>query len=207
MSILINFEFLDHELVNHTVNYLTETEKEFLSNKEEARQRGFNGTGFTNKTKLTDYMEERAFIYKKELIAKLDSKSRRTNEQTIEKLYKIFIKETPLFIVTERLYRMMLLSSSLMFSPNEKICFTVLFDNPYIPWSAEEIKRVAEHNNLLTLHVDKIEESLDRHVSTNSKTKALVSCEINGEKKYYRINFTHFIFYIRKFYNEVNIDI
>lgn len=195
--ILLNFDFIDNELTKNTIHYLNEEQKEILLN--EAELWKFNGTGFKNKTRLQEYMIERGYINKKELIKKLSSESRRTNEETIIRLYKLFVKDTPLYIDRERLYKLMLLSSNLMFTPNEKICFTIMFENPYRQWSADEIAKEAKKNNLLKLNARRIEESLDRHLVGNSKTDALLSSEKKGTTKFYRINFTNFIYYIRYF--------
>lgn len=114
-------------------------------------------------------------------------------------MYQLFKKDTPLFIDTERLYRMLLLSSNLIFTPNEKICFTVMFENPYKQWSAEEIIKEAKKNNLLKFRVDKIEESLDRYLEKHCNKESLVTYEITERTRFYRIHFTNFINYIRKF--------
>lgn len=195
--IFLNFEFIDHELTKNTIKYLTENEKSFLL--KEGESRGFNGTGFKNKTRLIEYMEEKAFINKKELIKTVSSLSRRTTLETVHKMYKLFIKEAPIYIDRERLYKLMLLSSNLMFLPNEKICFTIMFDNPYKQWSADELVKKAQRNNLLDLRKSKIEESLDRHLVNNAKTEALLTCDEKDGVKLYQIQFTNFVYYIRHF--------
>lgn len=69
--ILLNFDFIDNELTKNTIHYLNEEQKEILLN--EAELWKFNGTGFKNKTRLQEYMIERGYINKKELIKKLSS--------------------------------------------------------------------------------------------------------------------------------------
>lgn len=195
--ILLNDDFIDHELTKNTVNYLTEKEKAFLL--KEGERYGFNGKGFKNKTRLKEYLKERAFINEKELSYKLSSKSRRTNSGTIDRMHELIVKESPIYIDRERLYKLMLLTSNLMFSPNEKICYTIMFEDPYKEWSADKIVGEAQKNNLLDLQKCKIEKSLDRHLVENDKTDALLRCEVKEGVKFYRIQFTSFIYYIRNF--------
>ena len=192
--ILLNFDFIDRELTENTINYLTNEQKAILL--KEAEQWDFNGKGFKNKTKLLEYMREKGFLDKKEFMKKLTSPSRRTNEETVKRLYKLFKKETPLYIDTEKLYRLMLLSSSLMFKPNDKICFTILFENPYEWWTAEQVVQSAKHNNTLPLSKEKIEQSLNRYV--DSENSLLAHQHKKGEMQY-AINFTNFIYYITQF--------
>lgn len=198
MSILLNSEFIKNELVENTICYLNDEEKSFLL--KEGEEWYFNGTGFKNITKLKHYIQNRTFINEKELIMNIDSPSRRTNPNTIEKLYTLFKKDTPIFIDTEKLYKMLLLSSNSIFSPNEKICFTIMFENPYKAWSAKEIIKEAQKNISLELSIDKIEESLNRYLEKDGRKGALVSYEIKANTNFYRINFTNFIFYIQEFY-------
>ncbi len=138
-------------------------------------------------------------LYDKELSKKISSSSRRTTIRTVERLNNIFIKEAPIYLDRERLYKLMLLSSNLVFSPNEKICFTIMFEDPRKHWSADELVKKAQENNLLNLRNNKIEDSLDRHLVNNDKTEALLTCEIKDGVKFYRIQFTNFIYYIRHF--------
>ncbi|MFT8322805.1 MAG: hypothetical protein ABF649_18195 [Bacillus sp. (in: firmicutes)] len=192
--ILLNFDFIYSELMENTIHYLIHEEKTVLV--KEGEQWGFNGKGFKNKTRLLEYMCEKGFLHEKEFIKKLTSPSRRTNHETIKKLYTLFKKETPLFIDTEKLYRLMLLSSNLMFKPNDKICFTIMFENPYEYWTVEQIVQNAKHNNTLPLSKEKIEQSLNRYV--DGENPILIRQNSSGGTKY-AINFTNFIYYITKF--------
>lgn len=195
--IFLNFDLIDYELTKNTIAYLNDAPKKRLLN--EAERWDFNDTGFKNSTKLKEYIYQNAFLNKKEFIKKTSSPSRRTSKETVKKLYTLFKKETPIYIDTEKLYRMMLLSSNLMFTPNEKIYFTIMYDDPYRQWTAEELITEAQKNHFLKLSLSKIKESLDRHIVRNGKTGPLLSYEIQRDKKSYRIHFTNFIEYIRCF--------
>lgn len=74
-----------------------------------------------------------------------------------------------------------------------------MFEDPRKHWSADELVKKAQENNLLNLRNNKIEDSLDRHLVNNDKTEALLTCEIKDGVKFYRIQFTNFIYYIRHF--------
>lgn len=198
--ILLNFDFFKNELTENTLSYVKQEFKETLL--AEGENIGFNGRGFKNKTMLEEYLFAHKIVYDKELIEKMTSKSRRTSEETVKKLYKFFIEETPLYIDRNRLYKLMLLSSNLMFSPNEKICFTIMFDAPYSKWTVNNIMEVAQGNYQLNLIASKIEESLTRHLVSKGNVGALLTyLDLAGEK-YYEINFTNFIHYIRYFEKE-----
>ncbi|ANU17141.1 hypothetical protein BBI11_08985 [Planococcus maritimus] len=193
--ILLNFDFIYSELMENTIHYLiNEEEKKSLVN--EGEQRGFNGRGFKNKTRLLEYMYEKGFLNEKEFIKKIESSSRRTNHETIKKLYTLFKKDTPLFIDTEKLYRLMLLSSNLMFKPNDKICFTIILANPYEYWTAEQIVQSANHNNTLPLSKGKIEQRLNCYV--DGENPIIISQNNTGEMQY-ALNITNFIYYITQF--------
>ncbi|TXC81571.1 hypothetical protein FS935_21955 [Metabacillus litoralis] len=157
---------------------------------------GFNGKGFKNKTKLLEYMCEQGLLHKKEFIKKLTSSSRRTNDETIKKLYTLFSKETPLYIDTEKIYRLMLLSSNLMLKSNDKICFTIMFENPYEYWTGAQIVQKAKYNNTLPLSKEKIEQSLNRYVEGENP---IIMRQNNAGEMQYAINFTNFIYYITQF--------
>ncbi|NRG28235.1 hypothetical protein HRF69_14015 [Bacillus circulans] len=83
-----------------------------------------------------------------------------------------------------------------MFKPNDKICFTIMFENPYEYWTAEQIVQNAKHNNTLLLSKEKIEQSLNRYV--DGENPILIRQNSAGGTKYV-INFTNFIYYITKF--------
>lgn len=83
-----------------------------------------------------------------------------------------------------------------MFRPNEKICFTIMFENPYEYWTVEEIVEKAKHNNSLPLSKEKIKQSLNRYV--DGQIAILIRQNSTGEMQY-AINFTSFIYYIKKF--------
>lgn len=87
-----------------------------------------------------------------------------------------------------------------MFSPNEKICFTIMLENPDKKWTAQEIvDEIKKHSFTEDLKVEKIEESLNRHVVNNDRTNALLSLEIEKRQKLYRIHFTNLVYYVRQF--------
>lgn len=192
--ILLNFDFIYSELMKNTMPYLLNGKKEALVKKGELW--GFNGKGFKNQARLLEYMYEEGFLNEKEFIKKLTSPSRRTNHETVEKLHALFKKETPLFINTEKVHRLMLLSSNLMFKPNDKIFFTTILANPYKYWTAEQIVQSAIQNNPLPLSKGKIEQRLNCYV--NGENPIIISRNIAGEMQY-AINFTNFIYYIKKF--------
>lgn len=64
--ILPNFEFINTELVENTIHYLNNDEKEVLV--KEGGNWGFNGKGFKSKTKLLEYIFDKGdFFIKKNL--------------------------------------------------------------------------------------------------------------------------------------------
>lgn len=193
--IFLNFEFIDDDLTKNTIAYLNDDSKNHIL--KEAKQWDFNGIGFKNKTKLIEYLCQNGFFYKNEFMKDITSKSRRTNKETVQKLFELFIDEAPLYIDRESFYRIMLISSNLMFTPNEKIYFTLMFDNPYKLWTSAEIEKAAQ--NHLKNSFKNIEASLDRHTVSNKKTDSLLVSEIKDDIKYYRIHFTNLIYYIRSF--------
>lgn len=197
---LLNFDFFKNELTENTLSYVKQEFKETLL--AEGENIGFNGRGFKNKTMLEQYLYAERIVYDKELIEKLTSKSRRTSEETVKRLYKFFIEETPLYIDRDRLYKLMLLSSNLMFSPNEKICFTIMFEEPYSKWTVNKIMEIAQRDYQLNLIPSKIEESLNRHLVSKGNVEALLTYFDLYDEKYYKINFTNFIHYIRYFERE-----
>lgn len=200
--ILFNFDFFDSKLVNDTIEYLKEEYKDELLR--EGSKWKFNGKGFKNKTALVGYIHEKVFVNKNYFqVKKVTSKNYKINKETINSLYKLFMKETPLYIDREKLYKWMLLSSELMFSSNEKICFTIMFEDPYKQWSAQEIvDNVKKYDFQKELKVNKIEESLNRYLGNNEKKATLVLHQnINGVNMY-KIHFTNFVYYLRDFINE-----
>lgn len=201
--ILFNFDFLKSELTKNTIQYLQDEYKEELEMK--ASQWDFNGIGFKNKTALVNYICEKKFLPKNYFsVKKISSSSYRINEGTIELLYELFKKEAPLFIDRERLYKIMLISSNLMFTPNSKISFTIMFEEPDKKWSANEIiEQVKHHDFKVNLKEEKIEESLERYTKSNEISGALVTCEMVDGVKKYKINFTNFIYYIRHFDTDI----
>lgn len=198
--ILINLDFMKHELTKNTLPYLKEKHKEILLNQGDTYD--FNGKRFKNKTKLEGYLADKAYVYDKELMRNVKSNSRRTTLETVRKLYEVFVEETPLFIDRDRLYKLMLLSSNLMFSPNEKICFTIMFEDPYEVWTADKLVEEAKKNYRLFLIKYKIEESLDRYLVSKGDVGPLLTCEVIDGIKYYQIQFTNCIYYIRNFDTE-----
>lgn len=198
--ILLNLDFIDHELKDNTIRYLNEEQKNFLLN--EGKKWGFDGKGFSSSAKLKAYIEECGYIDKKAWIKDIESESRRVNEGTIRSLYKLFNKNTPLYIDTVRLYEMMLVSSSLMFTPNEKIFLTIMLKDPYKHWTVCELSAKAKKNHSLKLKDIKIEESLDRHIERKGEKDALIISTRDGDTKYYQIHFTNLFYYIRQFENK-----
>lgn len=197
--ILFNFDFFDTELTKNTIQYLRNDYKEELL--EEAHKWNFDGIGFKNKTALVNYIHEKKRIPENYFfVKKVSSRSWRMNEGTIESLYELFIEETPLHIDRERFYKLMLISSELMFSPNEKICFTIMLEDPYIQWTAQGIvDKVKKYNFQKVIKIVKIEESLERHLVHNGKTDALISREVLNGQNLYKIHFTNLIYYMRYF--------
>lgn len=198
--ILLNLDFFKEELTNNTLPYVKDEQKQVLL--AEGETRGFNGQGFKSKSKLEEYLIEKTKIYDKELIEKITSKSRRTSAETVRKLHEFFKEETPLYIDRERLYKLMLLSSNLMFSPNEKICFTIMFEDPYSEWTVQTIMEVAQMEYQLNLIPSKIEESLNRYLVSKNHVGPLLLSFNKDSEKFYKIHFKNFIYYIRSFDNQ-----
>lgn len=201
--ILFNFDFFKTELTKNAMEYLKDEYKNELL--KEGDQWNFNGKGFKNKSSLIKYIYEKKRIPENYFnVEKVTSPSYRINEGTIQLLYELFVRETPLYINRERLYKFMLLSSNLMFIPNAKISFTIMFEDPYKQWTAQEIvDKVKKYHFQEELKVEKIEESFERYLQSTGKSDALVSCEkIEGVNKY-KIHFTNFIYYLRHFDSEL----
>lgn len=195
--IFLNLAFIKGELTQNTIEYLNEGFKSKLF--EPDSDIGFNGVGFKNFDKLKDFLNNEVKSYDKNFLE--SGGSRRVNAQTIENLYKAFKSDTPLYVDTDKLYRLMLLSSNLVFTPNEKIFLTVMFENPYEVWNAEEIVQYAKESYDLDLNKSKVEETLDRHIEKNKEIEVFVISSVQNGIKYYQIHFTNLIVYIRNFEN------
>lgn len=104
--------------------------------------------------------------------------ARNLNDYQKETLDDYFDRtKAPLYIDQEEFQKRLLLSSRLLFTENEKICLCVMVDRWNVDkwWTGEEIiEECRKYGNTARLHVEKIEECLNRHCSLPGKEQNLI---------------------------------